>query len=696
MIALLEGLSWRRFTWSQGLFSLKTFTAAMLALYIAFRLDLPQPSWSVTTVYIVSQPLAGMVLAKSFYRVLGTMIGAAMSLLLVALLSNAPELFCLALALWIGLGTAVSAYLRDAPKAYVGMLSGYSAAIIGLPAALMPETAFSLAVARCLEILLGIACATLIHHVVLPQRAGRSLIHQLTATLPSMARWVDDTLRNRGGEAARLADRRRIIAATIGLDQLRFFASLDTPALRAVDGLIRQFEGKLLSLLALLLSVHDRMALLRQTDPARAQALAPLLRSAADHIVATAELATPAAADQEADTEMKVRADIAAHLPRPHELRGQPELLLVRNILLRLGEILDSWRDAMLIRSHIAAGTAPPRAAPAPAFQPYRDPALALTAGAIAALTIGLASLFWIYSGWPNGPTAVTFAGIICAIMGARDNPAAGAAMFLRMTLVGALIAGLYLFIVLPALDSFAALGLALAPFYLVCGLLLSQPRTAPMVMPVIFGAGGLISISNQMSYDFAAYINGALGYLVGIAMGVMGLALLRPFGRDVAAARQIRGMLRDLARLAEAPVSALRSVFESRMFDRINALLAQTDSGMPADRRSIQGGLATLRIGLNLLLLKRERPRLPPGAMTAVDRAQAALAVALRSAASGRKWIAPQPHFETARHLVLAEDDLWLVADALYGIETTLQQHAAFFFPERPAGAHAPTEAVA
>ncbi len=42
-----------------GVFSLKTFVAAMLALYIAFRLDLSQPSWSVTTVYIVSQPFAG-------------------------------------------------------------------------------------------------------------------------------------------------------------------------------------------------------------------------------------------------------------------------------------------------------------------------------------------------------------------------------------------------------------------------------------------------------------------------------------------------------------------------------------------------------------------------------------------------------------------------------------------------------------
>src|SRR4051812_24800524 len=108
----------RQFRWLDGIFSLKTFVAAMLALYIAFRLDLSQPSWSVTTVYIVSQPFAGMVLAKSLYRVLGTLIGAVMSLIMVALFSNAPELFCLALAIWIGLGTFITIYLRDAPQAY--------------------------------------------------------------------------------------------------------------------------------------------------------------------------------------------------------------------------------------------------------------------------------------------------------------------------------------------------------------------------------------------------------------------------------------------------------------------------------------------------------------------------------------------------------------------------------------------------
>ena len=95
-----------------------------------------------------------------------------MSLVLVDLCADTPELFLLMLALWIGACTYVSVYLRDAPAAYGAMLSGYTAAIVGVPAALSPLTAFDLAWARCLEITLGIACATLASQIAFPRAVG--------------------------------------------------------------------------------------------------------------------------------------------------------------------------------------------------------------------------------------------------------------------------------------------------------------------------------------------------------------------------------------------------------------------------------------------------------------------------------------------------------------------------------------------
>ena len=44
-------------------FALKTFAASVLALYIAFWAGLDTPRWAFLTVYVVSQPDSGLVLA---------------------------------------------------------------------------------------------------------------------------------------------------------------------------------------------------------------------------------------------------------------------------------------------------------------------------------------------------------------------------------------------------------------------------------------------------------------------------------------------------------------------------------------------------------------------------------------------------------------------------------------------------------
>lgn len=682
------------------MFSLKTFIAAMLALYIAFRLNLSEPSWSVTTVYIVSQPFSGMVLAKSLYRLLGTFIGAVMSLVFVALFSNTPELFCLALALWIGLGTFITIYLRDAPQAYVGMLSGYSAAIIGLSAALAPEQAFDIAVARCLEITLGIACGALMHHVVLPRRAGDALRRALQVMLPDMASWIDDALRGRAGEAKGLADRRQIISAVVALDSLRVFASFDTPSLKPVDIVIRQFQGKLLSLMATLMSVYDRVALLRRHRPEMAEALRPLLERAAIHVSGSASAATPEESDRETADEIALKADLQTHLPSPQALRSDPEAFLVRSILLRLSDTLDLWRQAVSTRSHIALGLRPATGDPAPAFWPYRDVTLAVVGGLVTVVTVLVASAFWIFSAWSNGPVAVMFAGIMCAIMGGQDNPVSASAMFLKMSLLGVVIAAFYLFIVLPPLDTFAALVIAVAPFYLACGLLISLPAGSSRAMPLIFIGGALLGLSNAMDYNFTDFMNGAFSYVIGIGIGAAGLGLLRPLGADWAVQRLIRGMLRELADAAAAAAIPSRAVFESRMFDRVNALFLRLDTMDAQQRATLQAGLAGLRIGLNVLALRELLPALPAEAEQAGREAVALMADRFRRAARRSNTRMPLSELAAARHRILAiGDDSLLIraAETLYSIEMTLRQHGEVFgvpAPELPPNAPEPVPA--
>jgi uncharacterized membrane protein YccC len=285
-------------------------------------------------------------------------------------------------------------------------------------------------------------------------------------------------------------------------------------------------------------------------------------------------------------------------------------------------------------------------------------------------------------SAWPSGPSAVTFTGIVCAIMGGRDDPVAGSTDFLRMSLVGALVAACYLLAILPPLTGFVPLVAALAPLYLICGLFLATPSASPLVMPVIFIGGGLMAITNRMVYDFETFINSAIGYLFGIGMAVVALNLLRPRGVMWAARRLVRGLLRDLATICHA-AKVDRAAFESRMFDRINALFARLDPMIREERAIVQGGLASLRVGLNIIVLRTLLPDLPAMAAEPVRNTLQQLADHFAEIAGDGNKPVPSALLERVNRQILALDEdapTVRTAEAIFNIGMTMRQHSQFF----------------
>ena len=497
-----------------------------------------------------------------------------------------------------------------------------------------------------------------------------------------MARWAQDALQGQQNEITGLLDRRRILNAVVSLDSLRVFAIFDTPEIRVVDPAIRQLEGKLLALLAMLMSVYDRFAALVQERPATADALRPLLEKAAAHMAQSAGAKTTADAQAERFDETELHREIDAHLPDIAILRADTRSFLVRSMLLRLGDVLDLWRDAVWLRTHIVSGRRLPGNQPAPSFRPYRDLSAALLGGAIATFAVLFASAFWIFSAWPNGPTAVTFAAIICAIMGGRDNPAAASAVFLWMSFAGIAIAAFYLFAVLPPLSGFIALAVALAPFYLIAGAFLAVPQAVRFTLPLILTAGGLMPIVNTMTYDFATLFNSALGYVTGIAIGVASLGLLWPLRTDWAVQRLKQGMFRDLTAISRNE-HADRAAFESRMFDRNNALFARLNPMKADERATIQGGLGSLRLGLNVMVLHSLQHHLPPSAARVVTAACRDISDYFARAARNRAGRTPLPSLGAASAELLHCDGSAVTlraAEALYNIDMLMKRHAVFF----------------
>lgn len=199
----LHSLEWRRgfFDWARSdgvtwVYIFKVLIAAFLTLWLAMRLELPQPRTAMITVFIVMQPQSGQVFAKSFYRFLGTLAGSAVMVFLIALFAQNTELFLGSLAIWVGICTAGATRNRNF-RAYGFVLAGYTAAMVGLPALAHPDGAFMAAVWRVLEISLGIVCSTLVSAAILPQTSSAAMRNALYQRFGVFALFVTDGLRGR-------------------------------------------------------------------------------------------------------------------------------------------------------------------------------------------------------------------------------------------------------------------------------------------------------------------------------------------------------------------------------------------------------------------------------------------------------------------------------------------------------------------
>src|SRR6201982_2090634 len=145
------------------LFGLRLCASVCLALFVAFWLQLDDPFWAGTSAAIVCQPQLGASLRKGWFRMIGTVVGATMIVVLTACFPQDRIAFLVLLAFWGGLCAFAATVLRNFAS-YSAALAGYTAAIIaadtlGATGGASSDV-FLLAVWRAREICIGIACAS--------------------------------------------------------------------------------------------------------------------------------------------------------------------------------------------------------------------------------------------------------------------------------------------------------------------------------------------------------------------------------------------------------------------------------------------------------------------------------------------------------------------------------------------------------
>ncbi len=257
--ALLE---WARSDGVAWVFVFKALLTASLALWLAYRLELPQPSTVLVTVFIVMQTQSGQVLAKSFYRIVGTLIGLSVMVTLIALFAQERVLFLACLALWVGLCTAGAARYRDF-RGYACVLAGYTATMIGIPATAHPEGAFMAALWRVLEISLGILCTGTVSAIFLPQTSGAALRNTLYGRFRDFAGFAAEGLQGsldgeRFGELSA-----RFVAQSVGLENLRSATTFEDPHMRLRSGRLIRLNNEFMVMTSRFHGLHRLLERLR-------------------------------------------------------------------------------------------------------------------------------------------------------------------------------------------------------------------------------------------------------------------------------------------------------------------------------------------------------------------------------------------------------------------------------------------------
>ncbi|WP_310630693.1 FUSC family protein [Paraburkholderia sp.] len=604
------------------LFSVKTFAASMLALYIALIFQLPRPYWAMASVYIVSNPFVGATRSKALYRALGTALGAAAAITLVPPFVETPLLFSVIVATWTGTLLYLAIMDRTA-RSYVFMLAGYTMPLIALPTVTDPSTVFDVAIARTEEITLGIICASVVGSNILPSRLAPTLIERADAWFRDAAFYGRETLSGHITGKALSACRQRL-AATV--NQLEFLLSQLSYDHTHPEVLARaeNLRGRMQLFLPMISALADPLLALRRDLHTWPEGLDALLADAAKWF--DAPLPTRAAemrddaGDPVADS-LHVR--IAALQPG-HDALTSWEGALLSNALWRLGQVIDVWQDCRSLRALIAheAGTWRPR------YRHWRlggterfyDRGMMLISCAVPVSAILVACWLWVSSGWHDGAGAVTLAAVACCFFAALDEPAPMVFRFFAATAASVVFAGLYLFVVLPKVHDFPMLVLLFAGPFILIGTLIPRPQFNMVTMLVAVNTATFISIQSAYEADFLVFLNSNIAGVAGLLFAYVWTRVTRPFGAELAARRLLRSSWSDVALSASvAPLGDQRNL-ASRMLDRLMQLLPRLAASDEHRHPSIES-FRDLRIALNALDLRRSRRKLDGDVPAAIDR---------------------------------------------------------------------------
>lgn len=660
------------------LFGLRLWASVSLALYAAYWLELDDPFWAGTSAAIVCQPQLGASLRKGWFRAIGTLVGAVVSVVLAACFSEDRLLFLVGLALW-GAACAFFATILRNFASYAAALAGYTVAIVagdllGATGGIDANAAFLLAVARATEIGLGIVCAGMVLAATDLGTGRRDLATRFADLLAGITAGFTDTLAGAGGELVDSQSiRREFIRRVAALDPVIDQTLGESSQIRYYSPVLQNAVAGLFTALTAWRAVANHAAR-RIGDEIQIQAGTVLetvpqeLLSALRPSVSARWVGDPVALRRLC--EIAVRRLLA--LPA-----ATPSLRLLAD---NTAEAFHGISQALNGLALLADPAQPiPHRGSKHLRVPDRLPAL-INAGR-AFVTIAAIALFWIITGWPGGAGVITFAAIVVILLAPRAEQAYGAALLFTVgATLDLVLTAIVKFAVLPSLgtETFAGLSLVIALCLVPVGALLAQARQ-PWQVGLFTGMTmqfmPLLQPTNPMNFDILLFYNTGLAIVSGATLGAISFRLFPAPSPSSSARRLLTLTLRDLRHLATGRAP---SDWEGMMHGR---LLAMPNEATPLQRARL---LAALSVGREIIHLRESAYSLDPR-LRRDELFDAPLDAILAALAHGNSAIAIA-HLTRLDEMLGAANAKPVAQTALRArasilvLSETLMEHAAYF----------------
>ena len=584
-----------------------TFIGGMSAMLISFCLDLPRPWWVLMVAYVTTQPLGGTMRPKMTYRLIGVLAGAVAAVLLVPHLVNSPAALTLALAAWIGACLYFAALVRT-PRAFGFMMAAYTAAIIGFVYVDQAGDLFRIALDRVEEMALAIVCTIVAHSVLRPWSPVASVRGRIGGFLADGRLWFAEAFQGVHG-FRHDEDRRRFAADLAELSIIEVHLPADSLTATASRRLIGALQDEMSVLLPLASAVEDRIGALG------GRAALP------DGVAALVEQTVLwlKDADPEAGRQLRARCLALAHtLDMGLDAAADWNALLAGSLCQKLAEFIDAHANSCELAAQLK--DSPPTASPRvrrllarEARRPlhWHHP-MALLSGAAGAAAIIVYCTVWIVTGWPEGSATAAFAAMVACSFSAQDDPAPGIVKYLGFTIAAYPLAALYLFVILPVVDGAIPLAIALVPPLLFMGYVQADPKTAPYALAMLAAFIVAMGFLQRFTADYARFFNVAFAQMGGVIATIVTARLFRSVGADWSVRRILRQGWREIAVLAAGGRAADEVAWSHRMHDRVGLIAGRVALLAPGERFGQVDPLSDLRVGRNVIRLRRAHTAAP------------------------------------------------------------------------------------